>query len=160
MKISFEKIPQTVAEFKQMDTFSLDTPYRTAALFLLALCRYTQDKEEGIAMINALKGPVVLSNYDISFLKDRLCDKPYLPFSYFEGATKENDYTPTKPLTVALTEDPRGGDEEYVKVFVSSSGADSKRHVEMRKKGEFYYLWTYPGILSDIRKPKKEDPWM
>ncbi len=160
MKFTFDKIPDTVEEFKTMPNFSFKQPQNTAALFLVALCRYVENQNMGIDMINALKGPEELSNHAKSFLWDRLRDKLYLPYSYFEGSNPANNYTPTEPYTVEIFDDKLPPVEpNYIRVFVRSSGADSLRPLTLRKKGEEYFLWDYPGIVSGIRISAKEDPW-
>lgn len=160
MKFVFNRIPQTVEEFKSMENFSLKTPHNTVALLMLALCRYIEDPQVGIEMINVLKGPEPLSYHDVKFHEDRLRDKPYLPKSYFEGATPANNYTPNQPLTIEVFDDPiHLAQPPYTRLFVASGGADSKRPVQCRSKGEDYFIWDYPGLLSGIRKPAEQDPW-
>lgn len=159
MRFVFEKVPDSLEEFKSMRNFSLKDPDTVSALFLLALCKYVEDKELGIEMINFLKGPINLSKYEENFLSDRISDKLYLPYSYFEGATPENNYTANQPLAIQTYEDKSYVEPGYVKVLVASGGADSKRFVKLRQKGEEFFIWEYPGILSSIRIPKKEDPW-
>jgi len=72
---------------------------------VLALCRYCSDPQMGIDMLNAIKGPQPLSAYEQQFLRNRLSGKKYVPFSYFAGATVQNNYTPTTPLTITIKED-------------------------------------------------------
>lgn len=159
MQFVYEKMPDTLEEFKNMENFSLKDPHSTSALFMLALCKYVENKALGIEMINLLKGPIDLTKYEENFISDRISDKLYLPYSYFDGATVENNYTPTLPLTVRTYEDNSYVEPGYVKVLLSSSGADSKRFITLRKKADEYYIWEYPGILSGIRIPKNQDPW-
>lgn len=159
MQFVFEKMPDTLEEFKSMGYFSINNPHSTSALFMLALCKYVEDKKLGIEMINLLKGPIDLTKYEENFLADRLSDKLYLPYSYFDGATPENNYTANLPLTIQTYEDSSYVEPGYVKVLLNSSGADSKRFIKLRQKGDEYFIWEYPGILSSIRIPKNEDPW-
>lgn len=162
MHITIEHWPETLDNFQALKIFDLRDPHHTTALFLLALDLFTKDQDLGVQAINLLKGPVVLNPHNISFLKDRLMDKPYLPKAYFDGATPENDYEPDLPFTLKLFKDQRPDDleEDYMRVFVKTSGADSKRFVTLRRKDDHWYLWDYPGILMDIRKPKQDNPWL
>lgn len=159
MKVIFNKLPNSLDDFKKLNEYSLNHSHKTAALFILALCVYTKDSNLGIDMINALKGPVELDAHDRSFLKDRLRDKPYLPFSYFKGSSKNNNYTPDEPFEIEIFDNSKPSDGQYFKVFIQSNGADSKRPMELRKKGDKYYLWSYSSILLSIVPPKSEDPW-
>ncbi len=162
MHIHIEHWPNDLEEFKNLELFDLSNPYYTTTLFLIALDLFVKDKDTGVEAINMLKGPVVLNPHNIQFLRDRLMDKPYLPKAYFEGATPENNYEATKPYTLNLFKDGRPEDleEDYMRVFVSTTGADSKRFVTLRQKDNNWYLWDYPGILMDIRKPKIDNPWL
>ena len=157
----FPKLPKTVNELLSFKEARLDTPFKTAALAMLSLCVYKENKELCFEMLNALKGPAKLSPFEIQFLNDRLKGKEYKPYSFFNGATKENGYTPTMPLTITVKQNPYSFPEEnYATLFVHSSGADSDREIKLRLKpstGE--WLLTELLCLSDIRIPNELDPW-
>ena len=157
----FNKLPQTVEELKALSEAAFETPYQTAALTVAALCRYGDDPEAAIAMLNCLKGPQASTPYEQQFLKDRLSGKAYKPFSFFEGATPENDYTPSHPYAITVFDGPYSFAEKgYAKLMLHSSGADNPREIKLRQKassGE-WFLWEIY-LLSDIRQPKSADPW-
>lgn len=155
----FSEIPSTLDELKSLPEAKLETPFMTAALTVLALCRYEKDVNSAIEMINFLKGPVDLTEYDKQFLRDRLKGKSYVPRSYFEGTSPENDYTPPVPLTVKVFEYAYSYSEDgYAMLEIRSSGADSPRQIKLRKKGSEWFLWQQY-LLPDIRTPKKDDAW-
>lgn len=161
MKVVIEQLPQSLEAFKAMPQFDLSQPENTCALFLCALNLFVQDRELGVEAINLLKGPKPLSPFDINFLRDRVMDKPYLPLIYFEGANPENDYQPDEPLTLLFYEDQRPQDIEagYLRLYLETSGADSKRAIKLRQKDDQWFIWDYPGIVMDVRKPKKDSDW-
>ena len=100
---TFAALPESLAELQALPEASLDTPYKTAALTVLALCTYAADKAIGTEMLNWLRGPRPLNGQEISFLNDRFRDgKTYLPFTYFAGSTPDNNYTPAKPYTIIV----------------------------------------------------------
>ena len=68
-----------------------------------------------------------MNGQDISFLNDRFRDgKTYLPFTYFAGATPDNNYTPTQPYTIRVESNHVSGEEQgYMKLFIPCGGADS-----------------------------------
>ena len=158
---TFTKLPESVAELQALPEASLDSPFKTAALSLLALCAYGADKATGIEMLNFLKGPRPLSPMEISLLDDRFRDGQwYVPFSYFKGATPENNYTPTEPFTVEISSNSySAANEGYMTLWLKSSGADSPRQFSLRMKGDGrWFLWEQY-IMVGIRTPKSQDPW-
>lgn len=158
---TFAALPESVDEMKALPEASLDTPFKAAALTVCSLCAYAAEPSVGIEMLNFLKGPQPLSPYEIQFLRDRFMDgKTYVPFSYFAGATPENDYTPTEPFTLTIHTNPYSyQDEGYCTLWLRSGGADSERQIKLRcKGGTTWFLWEQ-FLLPDIRQPKSADPW-
>lgn len=157
--VTFEQLPENLSDMQKLPEASLSTPFMTAALAVCAYCCYAVDKEAGKEMLNFLKGPKPLSNYDIQFINDRLSGKAYLPFSYFEGAEPSNGYRPNEPYKITFFEDAYTYQNEgYAKLNVRSGGADSPRQIVLRKKGDKWYLWEQY-ILVGIRVPVSEDDW-
>ena len=158
---TFNALPESLAEMQALPEASLDSPFKTAALVVCALCAYPADKQIGIEMLNWLRGPRPLSNMDISFLDDRYRDGFHVPFSYFKGATPGNNYTPLEPFTLTISTNPYSeANEGYMKLFIKSGGADEPRYVVLRQRGEDgkWFLWDQ-FLLVGIRTPKSEDPW-
>jgi hypothetical protein len=80
---TFQALPESLAQMQALPEASLDTPFKTAALTVCALCAYGADKTIGQEMLNWLRGPRPLNGQDISFLNDRFRDgKTYLPALY------------------------------------------------------------------------------
>ena len=157
---TFNALPESLAEMQALPEAKLDTPFKTAALTLCAVCAYAADKQVGAEMLNWLRGPRPLSGMDISFLNDRFRDGTHVPFSYFEGATPENDYTPTAPFKVTVESNPySAANEGYMKLFIKSSGADNAREVVMRKLGDGRWMLWDQMLLVSIRDPKSKNPW-
>ena len=157
---TFAALPESLAQLQALPEASLDTPFKTAALTLCALCAYAADKQIGTEMLNWLRGPRPLSNQEISFLNDRFRDGTHVPFSYFKGATPDNNYTPTEPFTVTVESNPYSDDNPgYMKLFLRSGGADNPREVVLRKKGDGQWMLWDQFLLVGIRQPKSADPW-
>ena len=157
----FNALPESLGEMQALPEASLDTPFKTAALTVLALCAYAADKQIGTEMLNWLRGPRPLNGADISFINDRFRDgKTYIPFSYFAGATPDNDYTPTQPFTITIESNQYSNAEQgYMKLFIPCGGADSPRPIKLRMKGDGkWFLWEQY-LLTGIREPKSADPW-
>ncbi len=162
MQVIIQKIPENLQEFEVLAAKG-QQPECICALFLCALALFERDKEAGTAAMNLLRGPKPMTPYDCQFLRDRLRGKSYLPLAYFEGATPGNNYQPRVPYILNVLADPRPQDVEpgYLRVFLTTSGADSPRSMKLRQKvstGE-WFLWEYSSILSGIRIPVAEDSW-
>ena len=158
---TFTALPESLAQLQALPEASLDTPFATAALTVCVLCVYAADKNIGAEMLNYLKGPRPLSNYDISFLNDRFREGHHVPFSYFKGAVPENDYTPDTPYTITVESGAYSdANEGYKKLFIRSGGADNAREVVLRQRGSDgkWFLWDQ-FLLVGIRDPKSANPW-
>lgn len=158
---TFTALPESLAQMQALPEASLDSPFKTAALTVCALCAYAADKNIGTEMLNWLRGPRPLNGAEISFLNDRFRDgKTYIPFSYFEGATPDNDYTPSEPFRITVQSTHVSGEEQgYMKLFIPCGGADSPRPIKLRMKGNGkWFLWEQY-LLTGIRTPKSADPW-
>ncbi|MCL1834705.1 MAG: hypothetical protein FWG48_00965 [Oscillospiraceae bacterium] len=164
--IVFASMPETLAEFTALPQAALQSPFDTSALVVAALCVYPLDKDACIAMINYLSGPSPMSQRDLQFLRDRMAQNNKARFigaSYFSGATPQNDYMPSQPYTVTVSEHPYSyAKEGVVSLNVRSGGADSARSIETRlaKDGK-WYIWQsgYHALLVDIRQPESTNPW-
>jgi len=162
--IVFQAMPETLEEFTALPQAAMATPFETAALTVAALCVYALNKDVTVAMLNYLKGPKPLANPEISFLATRMAQNNksgFLGASYFNGATPQNDYSPSEPYTVTVSENPYSyTNQGYAVLYIKSGGADSPRPLTMRQsKDEKWYLWEYPGLLSDVLSPESTNPW-
>lgn len=159
--VTLSTLPKTLAELQSLPQADLKSPYGTVALAVAALCRYGESVEDCLQMLDYLRGPRPLSPMDKQFLRDRLVGKAYVPISYFEGTSPQNDYTPSTPLRITVKKNPYSAQgEDFLTLYVHSSGADSDRIVEVRRKPSTgqWFLWEVK-CLSDIRIPVSSDPW-
>ena len=157
----FRALPESVDEMRSFPEACLDTPYKTAALTVCALCAYAASPEIGRDMLNFLKGPAPLSPMEISFLNDRFRDGKHVPFSYFAGATPQNNYSPAKPFTVTVFSNPYSFQNEgWATLHLNSGGADSPRQIKLRlKPSEGKWYLSEQMIMVGVRTPVKDDPW-
>ena len=160
-KIVFDSLPESYEQFVNLPQASMATPFHTAAMAVLAFCFYPKDSELCFEMIDFLRGPRPMNGADRQFIADRFREKDYVPRSYFMGATPDNDYQPSSPYTVAVSENPHSYDADGIaKLFIASGGADTPRPIQLRKaKDGKWYLWEYSSILLDVRKPESSNPW-
>lgn len=158
---TFQELPLSVEEMKKMGLADLSSPSRVAALTVVAIYAYTVNKQQGIEMIDYLRGPRPMTEYEKQFLRDRLGGKEYVIKSFFQGAVPDNNYAMSKPYTVVVEDAPQVVSEEGYKRFqLRSGGADNPRTITLRNKpstGE-WFLWEQV-LLADIRPPKSQDDW-
>ena len=151
--VTFAEMPETLEQMKALPEAAMKDPLDVAALTVA----------ESIKMLNFLKGPQPLSPYEISFIADRFRDADYIPRSYMNGATPQNNYMPQRPYSVTVYELAHSRDnlnEGYLTVNLNSGGADSPRQIRLRTKpstGE-WFLWEQ-FILVGIRVPDAANPW-
>ncbi|MBQ4560944.1 MAG: hypothetical protein IJA55_01275, partial [Clostridia bacterium] len=62
---TFTALPESVEQLQSLPEATLDSPFKTAALTVCALCAYAADKPTGIEMLNFLKGPKPLTPFEI-----------------------------------------------------------------------------------------------
>lgn len=160
VKYIFNTMPQTAADIEALiSVYPVTDRHNTVAFFMTSLVKYIEDTDEGLAMIDVLKGPQKLSDTDKSFIKDRFSDKKYLPRVYFEGATPGNNYTPDQPWTIVIYDDPVAPPEGYTYVNLKASAFDNPRRICLRLKGEENWLWEYNAAFLSVKQPAEEDPW-
>ena len=158
---TFAALPADLAALQALPEASLDSPFKTTALTMLALCAYESSEAAAVEMLDFLKGPDDLSTYEKQFIKERLAGKYYKVPSFFAGATPENGYKPSQPYSITVLETPYSYPEEnWATMYVQSSGADAPRSIRLRKKpstGQWFLVEIQ--CLSDIRVPAEADPW-
>lgn len=153
----FEEIDISVEDFRELCSSNRSDLYFVAAATVIALCNYRVSAEKTAEMINVLKNPMdPMSVYEKQFLRDRLSGCDYKPYSYLNGTSPENRYTPSHPYTVSVISVPSLSfqDEGWARLFLKSSGADSNRELRLRQKkstGEWFLVEQM--LLSDIREP-------
>ncbi|MBQ4463755.1 MAG: hypothetical protein II915_04990 [Eubacterium sp.] len=171
--IVFDKLPETKDELQSIDRSGENGKYVTMALLFAVVRNWTPEKKDVCnsmleILLNSPTCGITFNNFGREFVRDRMMQNnkyPYLGNSYFDGATPENGYTPSSPLTVTL--------EEYVynlppstmygstlsieRVVTRFAGADTERYVDfyMDPKDGNWYIWsdTYKSILADIKTP-------
>ena len=85
---TFRALPESVEQMRALPEAAMDTPFKTAALTVCALCAFAADQAVGTDLLNFLRGPRPLTGQDISFIRDRFRGgaRNYIIYSYFGGA--------------------------------------------------------------------------
>ncbi|MCR4740832.1 MAG: hypothetical protein K5886_11320 [Lachnospiraceae bacterium] len=98
------------------EAVDVSDPRSVAAYWVLSVNRLTENYDDGMSMMKYLFADIEpygrgfteggvsgKAGWD-SYFNDRLKDKNYkwLPAAYFEGGSRKNNFTPSKPLTIEL----------------------------------------------------------
>ena len=81
--IIFNSLPENLTALQALPEASLDSPFKTTALVVAALCNLEKDEAATFEMLDFLKGPDSVSMFEKQFIKERLSGKYYKTFSYF-----------------------------------------------------------------------------
>lgn len=158
---SFISIPRNTKELCAMPEYHMKNPFARAALTVLVLCQYSFSLDDTVEMLNLLSGPSTLSSADISLLQKSLDGREYIPYSFFANATPENGYEPSLPFVISVRDTTFSYKMPgYVTLYVQSSGAETPRMIQLRKKestGE-WFLWEQK-LLDPIQEPYCCDPY-
>ena len=162
VKFSFNSLPSNLNELKALSEAQMDTPFKTAALAIIALCIYSENKEEGIKCLNFLRGPKgEMVEREKQFLNDRISSKngKLIAKSYFKGATPDNEYEPSKPYTLEIFTNSHSYEQPtYCTLHIMSGGADSERQIQLRVASGKWYLWEQ-FVMVSIKDTKSQNPW-
>jgi len=160
--VTFRTLPQNVEEMKAMPAYDPKNEFAVAAFTVAALLRYTNAPGDGREMLDELNGPENVAIIDLQRMDEKIVGNEYMLRSYFKGASTSNDYAPTLPYTVEIWEYPNAREiDNYVYLYIPSGGADNPRQVQLRRKpstGE-WFIWSFQGLLMDIRIPASADKW-
>ena len=72
-KFIFDKLPNNLSDLQSLPEANIDTPFKTAALTMVALCQYEKNEQATIEMLNFLKGD---DNWATMFVKSAGADSP------------------------------------------------------------------------------------
>ncbi|MBR3275244.1 MAG: hypothetical protein IKG08_01345 [Eubacterium sp.] len=155
-------LPESLDEMLALPEAQLHSPEKVAGLTVAALNVYAKNKEECFKMLDYLRGPRPLSNFEKQFIRDRFMDgHDYIPKAYLYGASPQNNYQPELPARIELKPSASQiAEEGYRKYDVYSLGADTPRPVTLRYKPstDQWFLWEQ-SLLVQVKTPVKDDPW-
>lgn len=146
--VKIDAIPTTIDDFLTLRDKTAQTPEGGAAVYIVAMQMYTQNKTTGMqALIIAshsqllvesskeasYKGYFPTPGYD-NDIRNYFGPKPYIARSYFDGTKPETGYQLPKSLSMTFTRNTYSEmDNGDIKVFVKCSGASSPRPITLRK---------------------------
>ena len=165
MILRYDTIETTKEELNDLDRTN---PYNVIGAFIQTITEYEPDDTDAFyEKLQILQGDFqTISENMKQGIRDRMTQNgkyTYIGKSYFKGAAPENDYEPTEPYEIEVTENPYSNMKEgFLTLFVKSGGSDSLRGIMVRHgKDRNYYVWSdsFMGLLADIKTPESENAW-
>lgn len=167
--VTFASIPKTVEGFKQIRSKIGNTPQGAVALQLIAFEMYNQNAavgEECVRLNNTeINVPSVMRRLPDIFGKNEVSGsyaRKHLVATFFEGATPENGFNPTKPYTVRVRSSKVHDYERseslkgyvlYLNVYSSGYDTNWRGCEVVRQKGnEYYTVSNSPSMYVQCRE--------
>lgn len=168
--IVFDRFPGSLSEWERMRAQVKDAPEGILAMQLLAYELYRSNTTDGQ---RAVEKNSTSSAYRESMERlpeifgkrnggDNQYARPYIVWSYLDGSTPDNGYTPTSPYTLQVRErmnskqwsELAGG---YVYILeVYSNGYDTPwRAVQVILKDGQWYIYGCPALYTQCKKSRK-----
>lgn len=155
----FDALPSSVSEMRATSVYGENSPFAVAALTVAALCSFSHSRQNVFLMLDDLNGNHIFTAANENFLSEKLAAERgghgYLPFSYFDGASPENAYEPSRPYKITVCANETSyAQEGYARLFVKSSGDIAERSVTLRRgvDGKWFVAEFY-SLLNDIAVP-------
>lgn len=171
--VSISRIPANTEEFVYMRNVQSNTPEGGAAMFIMSLIIYTNDKNLGMqcATIALDQSRLTAGSTYKGFTPDneaaRLISaisektKLFIPYSYIVKTSPDRDYKAVLPFTFSFKDMPNNlHSENEAKVFAVSSGDQTPRAVYMKKNDKgIWKVVKFDGLMKDVIQPvhKKTD---
>lgn len=168
-ELTLDRIPDSMEEFLSLRDEIAESPEGGAAVYVVALIMFTRDEDLGTdALTAALDRSMIKSDpqgykgYSPVWpfsdkLRRYLRPKPYIARSYIDGTSPGGAYElPEPPYMVVLSRNKYSViAEDEVKVFVSSSGADSPRPVTLLRNNREIWKVKVESLILGIRPPEE-----
>lgn len=167
MTVKVEAIPADVESFLAMRDALAVTPEGGAAVMLVALMKYMQDRTLGMQFItialdqgnlspgNTYKG--YTPGAGLMYHLNRFAEpyRKHIPWAYVSGATPQNDYQTELPYLFEMSRNKSSEiAEDTIKVFVSCYGTDYPRPVTLKKNNRgLWKAYELSSLFLDVVGP-------
>lgn len=171
-QIIFDKLPK-LAELRNIDRRSDNGKFITTALLICAYKTWAPDNPDicELMMQELMCSPTIRNAYTPftrEFVRNamRQNDKwRYLADAYFDGASPQNHYTPSLPLTITVREYPYLPQSSTIygcqllidKVVLEFNGSQNQRTLSLYcdPQDDRWYIWSdsHGSLLADIIAP-------
>ncbi|MBU0935749.1 MAG: hypothetical protein KKI09_15855 [Spirochaetes bacterium] len=175
IEVQLPSMPQTVDQFLALRAEQGSKPEGAAALFCVALLRYSEDQAAALPMLVSIlvnDGSLLQAaaagkgyrGFDLTrntyFLVDRVLDAPWIARSYVRGTSPDAAYAlPAGSLRFTVSTNPYSNiSADDVKLFVASSGADSPRPLRLKRNSAgLWKVAEFSSLVVGVRTPAAAD---
>ncbi len=169
MTVSVKQIPASVEEFLALRDTLATTPEGGAAVMLVALMEFMQNKTLGMQCItialdqnslssgNTYKGFTPGNGIMYHLNRFSIPERKHIPWAYVVGATSENNYEVPLPYSFEMSRNKSSEiSEDMIKVFVSCYGTSYPRPVTLKKNNRgIWKAYELSSLFLDVVGPAK-----
>ena len=174
---TFSTIPTNVEELKQYNISGDDGRYKVLALYIMSLRTWKPENQTDCEEMIGYLCNKQLSVYE----KQRLTDQMkkgnqyrYLGNAFLNGATPANNYSPSKPYSITLTQDsvvdedqiyipanPSIPSPDQYRAFIYCKASDSGKWIDVYKssKDGNWYMYKWMDLITSIKAPASSNPF-
>ena len=174
---TFSTIPTNVEELKQYNISGDDGRYKVLALYIMSLRTWKPENHTDCEEMIGYLCNKQLSVYE----KQRLTDQMkkgnqyrYLGNAFLNGAAPANNYSPSKPYSITLTQDsvvdenqvyipanPSIPSPDQYRAFIFCKASDSGKWIDVYKssKDGNWYMYKWMDLITSIKAPASSNPF-
>ena len=174
---TFSTIPTNVEELKQYNISGDDGRYKVLALYVMSLRTWKPENQTDCEEMIGYLCNKQLSVYEKQRLAEQMKKSKqylYLGNAFLNGATPANDYTPSQPYSITLTQDsvvdedqiyipanPSIPSPDQYRAFIYCKASDSGKWIDVYKssKDGNWYMYKWMDLITSIKAPASSNPF-
>ena len=174
---TFSTIPTNVEELKQYNISGDDGRYKVLALYIMSLRTWKPENQTDCEEMIGYLCNKQLSVYEKQRLAEQMKKSKqylYLGNAFLNGSTPANNYTPSQPYSITLTQDsvvdedqvyipanPSIPSPDQYRAFIYCKASDSGKWIDVYKssKDENWYMYKWMDLITSIKAPASSNPF-
>ena len=174
---TFSTIPTNVEELKQYNISGDDGRYKVLALYIMSLRTWKPENQTDCEEMIGYLCNRQLSVYEKQRLAEQMKKSKqylYLGNAFLNGSTPANNYTPSQPYSITLTQDsvvdedqvyipanPSIPSPDQYRAFIYCKASDSGKWIDVYKssKDGNWYMYKWMDLITSIKVPASSNPF-
>ena len=174
---TFSTIPTNVEELKQYNISGDDGRYKVLALYIMSLRTWKPENQTDCEEMIGYLCNKQLSVYEKQRLAEQMKKSKqylYLGNAFLNGSTPANNYTPSQPYSITLTQDsvvdedqvyipanPSIPSPDQYRAFIYCKASDSGKWIDVYKssKDGNWYMYKWMDLITSIKAPASSNPF-